>query len=403
MSNSVVPGVSGDPVGLVVVGGGAAAHSCIAAYTERGGQLPITMLSDDDRLPYFRPTVSKQLLTGELAADAIGIVDDPGWYALRDVTVRLSCRVTGLDLANRTLGTSAGPVPFAAVLLATGSDAATLPVAGADHPTVLRIRRAADAERLVRLVADSPRVLVIGSGFVGCEVAASLRRRGVEVSMASQEAAPQQDRLGEPVASLIAGWLADLGVGVHPGVQLVSLDHGVDGARATFSDGRVVEASTVVLATGASANLDVARTAGLVDDEEGAVPVDASMRTPAPGVFAAGDIVHADHPVAGRRLRVEHWGDAERMGAVAGAVLAGDTAEWRSVPGFWSDIGGRQLKYVAWGDGHDEFAARPSADGLTVWYGREGLVAGVLTYEHDEDLALGEDLIATKAGFSSVA
>ena len=108
----------------------------------------------------------------------------------------------------------------------------------------------------------------------------------------------------------------------------------------------------MVMATGAEPNLDLAAGTGLVTDH--AVAVDARMRTPASGVFAVGDIASATNASAGRRLRVEHWGDAERMGAIAGAVAAGSDDHWAEVPGFWSVIAGRQLKYVAWGDGWDQ-------------------------------------------------
>lgn len=383
--------------GLVIVGGGAAAHACIGAYRDRGGDLPITLVSDDDRLPYFRPALTKGLLTGELDVASIGLADDPGWYADHGTNAWLSCSATGIDLRTCTVTTDRGPIGYESLVLATGSSASRLPVPGAQDPRVLTLRHAADSERLLLEVADGQPVLVIGSGFVGCEVAASLRKRGLEVTMATREAAPQHDRLGPAVGELIGGWLGDLGVHVHAGAELSEIDH-VDGAaRARFSNGLRLEAAHVVIAGGATTNIDIARTAGLATDD--AVEVDASMRTATTGVYAVGDIAAALHPVAARRLRVEHWGDAERMGTVAGAVIAGDQAAWTQVPGFWSNIGGRQLKYVAWGDGHDEVLVRPSADGVTIWYGRQGLCAGVLTYEHDDDLARGEALIASNAPF----
>jgi 3-phenylpropionate/trans-cinnamate dioxygenase ferredoxin reductase subunit len=386
-----------DQPGVVIVGGGAAAQSCIGAYRDHGGDRPITVVSDDDRPPYFRPTLTKEMITDGDGSGSIALADDPAWYAEHDVDLWLSCAATGVDLATHTVGTDHGPVVYESLVLATGSSASSLPVPGADDPRVLRIRRAADSERLLADVSDGRPVLVIGSGFVGCEIAASLRARGLEVTMATMEAAPQTERLGRAVGELIGGWLADLGVSIHAGVQLSSIEHVPGASRARFANGLLLETAHVVVATGARTNVDVARTAGLVSDD--AVQVDASMRTAAPGVHAVGDIADALHPLAGRRLRVEHWGDAERMGAVAGAVIAGDHAEWNQVPGFWSQIGGRQLKYVAWGDGHDAQVVRRSADGVTVWYGRKGLCAGVLTYEHDEDLAVGEALIAANAPF----
>ncbi len=388
-----------DPVGVVVVGGGAAAHACVAAYRDHGGLLPVTMVSDDDRLPYFRPSLTKELVTGEQGFDAIGLEDDAGWYARRQIDVRLSCAATGIDLTARTVATQQGPIAFGSLVLATGSSAATLPVPGGDHPALVTIRHAADTERLLQIVGEGRHVLVIGSGFVGCEVAASLRLRGVDVTMATMEAAPQVDRLGPAVGRLIGSWLEDLGVRIHAGVRVTGFAHRPESTQAIFGDDLAIEAGAVIVASGATTNVGIARTAQLTGADGRSVEVDASMRAAAPGVFAAGDIADALHPVAGRRLRVEHWGDAERMGVVAGKVIAGHHASWTEVPGFWSNIGGRQLKYVAWGDGFDDVLVRPSPDGVTVWYGREGLCAGILTHDHDDDLAVGEALIAANAPF----
>ncbi len=384
-----------DRPGLVIVGGGAGAHTCVAAYRDAGGSLPVTIVSDDDRPPYFRPALTKELLTGDQQSDDLPLEDDE-WYAGKGVGLRLRCRAVGFDPGTRTLATDAGPLVYESLVLATGSSAGSLPVPGADHERVMRIRHAADAERLIAAVGGGGDVLVIGSGFVGCEVAASLRRRGVAVTMATMERAPQADRLGGEVGDILAGWLADSGVAFHGGARLDALEHRDSGTLARFGDLQV-EATHVVMATGAKPNLDVARAAGLAG--EGGVDVDGSMRTRLDGVFAIGDIAHALHPVAGRRLRVEHWGDAEAMGKVAGTVAAGSLAEWRDVPGFWSQIGDRdELKYVAWGDGYDDCVVQRSADGgFTAWYTTAGATCGVLTFGHDEDNEAAADLITSSA------
>jgi NADPH-dependent 2,4-dienoyl-CoA reductase/sulfur reductase-like enzyme len=215
--------------------------------------------------------------------------------------------------------------------------------------------------------------------------------------MASTEALPQGDRLGPDAGALIDGWLRDLSVTMRPAVHVTRLVHSSSGVRAELDDDTTVESGWAIVASGATPNVEVAASAGLVSD--GAVPVDASMRTAAPGVFAVGDVARAFNEAAGRALRVEHWGDAERMGQIAGTVAAGSTDLWRQVPGFWSSLAGRQLKYVAWGDGWDRAVIRSSGDGVTVWYGRDGRYAGVLTYNHDDDLERGTALIEANAEF----
>ena len=370
-----------DPESVLIVGGGAAAHVCVRAYRDAGGDRPVVLASADDRHPYFRPAVSKEYLAGDLSADELGL-EPVEWYVANEVDVLLGCEITGLDVAGRLAATADGePLPWHRCVLATGSDPAPLPVAGADDPAVSTIRSAADAERLVDHLAGP--VVIVGSGFIGCEAAASLRRRGCEVTVVSEELRPQQDRLGDVVGRLITGWLRDLGVELIGGRRVTGLERRGDTLLVGLPDGPPLEAGRAVIAVGAQPRLALAVDAGLGDGS--ALTVDATMATVAPDVFAIGDIATAWHAAAGRPLRVEHWGDAEAHGRVAGITLAGERAVWSEPPGFWSTIAGATVKHVAWGDGYDDVAVRTSADGVTVWYGRDGVVVGVLTHGHDDD------------------
>jgi 3-phenylpropionate/trans-cinnamate dioxygenase ferredoxin reductase subunit len=159
------------------------------------------------------------------------------------------------------------------------------------------------------------------------------------------------------------------------------------------ADGTPVRGRVVVMATGVAPRSELAAAAG-VELDGGAVPVDASMRSADSSVLAAGDVAKAQNASAGRALRVEHWGEALRQGEIAGAVAAGAAAAWDDVPGFWSTIGDRTLKYAAWGDGYDRSRVEEHSDGgFTVWYGRDGRLVGVLTHQADEDYERGQELI----------
>ena len=148
------------------------------------------------------------------------------------------------------------------------------------------------------------------------------------------------------------------------------------------------------MAAGVVPRTELLRTSGLLN-EDGTVDVDPGMRTAAAGLFAAGDIARAHHPAAGPRLTVEHWGDAVTMGGIAGANAAGDSRMWSDVPGFWSTIGDRTIKYVAWGDGFDDESVQEHAGGgFTVWYRRDGALVGGLTHLADDDYEKAADLIA---------
>jgi 3-phenylpropionate/trans-cinnamate dioxygenase ferredoxin reductase subunit len=380
--------------GIVVVGGGPAAQQCIAAYRDAGGAAPVLLVSGDDRLPYARPALTKEYLRGEVGPEALPLVE-ASWYGENDVRVRLGVEATGLDPPQRTIRLGTEVVTYSACVLATGSSAAPLPVPGGDDPRLLTIRHASDAERVMATVDALPGpVTVIGSGFIGCEAAASLRGRGCDVTMVSMEEVPQVGRLGHDVGEVLAGWLREAGVRTRFDRDVEAVVPVEDGWRVVLVDGEV-EAAHVLAATGAKPNVELAERAGLV--LEGGVVVDPSMRTTTSGVLAAGDIAAAWHPAAGRRLRVEHWGDAVAMGAVAGHCLAGQDDEWSDVPGFWSTIGERTLKHAAWGDGWDEVRLDGDGRGFTAWYGRRGVTVGVLTHERDEDYERGQRLVVQGA------
>ena len=255
------------------------------------------------------------------------------------------------------------------------------------------MRSLADAHRLRDAAAGARSAVVVGSGFIGCEAAASLAARGLDVVLVTQEEAPQQARLGAEAGARIAGWLRESGIRVVTAADVTGI---VDGHRVETDTGGYT-ADLVLTAAGIEPHVGLGRDAGL-EVRNGRVVVDASMRSSAPDVWAAGDVALAHNASAGRELMVEHWGEALAMGEVAGTVAAGRAAEWAQAPGFWSDIGGGMLKYVAWGDG---FATASLVDhgggAFTVWYGRDGVTVGVLTYEADDDNDRGRELVESGA------
>ncbi|HEY6525567.1 MAG TPA: FAD-dependent oxidoreductase, partial [Solirubrobacteraceae bacterium] len=186
------------------------------------------------------------------------------------------------------------------------------------------------------------------------------------------------------------------GVGTHLGAPVQSIER-ADGAIVVTTARERLVGDLVVMATGVAPRSELAAQAGLELDG-GAIPVSAVMRSAHDGLLAAGDVCRADNLAAGRPLRVEHWGDALGQGKIAGQTVAGVEAGWDEVPGFWSTIGTRVLKYAAWGDGFDATQLRRGENGaFAAWYGREGLIAGVLTHERDDDYDRGRELIAQGA------
>jgi len=384
---------------VVIVGGGPAAKAAAEAYREAGGAGTLTILAREPDPPYERPPLTKDFLRGESDRAELPLADRD-WYAERGIELRTGAEVVGIDLGIPSACTAAGEVySFDHLLLATGADPMVPPIPGADGPGVQTVRRIGDSERLAEL-GRGDRALVAGSGFIGCEAAASLAMRGVEVTLATLEPAPQAERLGPEVAAEIGGWLAALGIEVLPEAELAELRPAGDrSTRARFTDRHEETADRVVLALGVERNDDLAAEAGFAVED--GVQVDASMRTADPRVLAAGDVAFAFNSSAGRRLRVEHWGEALNMGEVAGKAMAGVAAEWDVAPGFWSTIGEQTIKYVGWGDGWEASRFERGDDGSWVCrYGREGELVGVAAHRDDEAYERGRELIEERAKWS---
>jgi NADPH-dependent 2,4-dienoyl-CoA reductase/sulfur reductase-like enzyme len=381
---------------LLVIGGGPAALATARGYREAGGDGRVLLLSGDTAAPYMRPLLSKEFLRGESGPEELPL-QPPGWYEEHDVELRLGTRADAIDLRQSTVRAGGGELAWRRLVLATGASPKPLPVPGGDHPDVLLLRRIGDSERIAALAGRGRTAVVLGSGFIGCEVAASLSLLGVEVTLVSQETVPQAARLGDEVGARIAGWLRDLGVRLVLGAKVERVD---DGRVVTPSGGTPVEADFVVSAGGIAPRSELAAAAGLARSE-GRILADERMRASAAGVYAVGDVALARNAAAGRPLVVEHWGEADRMGEIAGRNVAGEPAVWDAAPGFWSSIGPHTLKQAAWGDGFEQVVLDADDDGFTAWYGRDGEVAGVLTSGHDHDYERGRELVERRAPFAA--
>jgi NADPH-dependent 2,4-dienoyl-CoA reductase/sulfur reductase-like enzyme len=278
-----------------------------------------------------------------------------------------------------------------AIVLATGSEPIRPPVPGVEHEDVLTMRRLPDSLAIAARMRTGGEAIVIGSGFIGCEVAGSLAALDARTTLVSEERLPQEQRLGAEAGKRIAAWLREAGVALIGGASVAAVE---DARAVALQDGRRVEGDCVVLATGVRPRSELADPAGL-DREDSAIAVASTMRSSDPAILAVGDVALAHNSAAGRAIRVEHWGDALGHGQVAGRTLAGVQAHWDEVPGFWSTIGKRTLKYAAWGDGYDESRLVEHGDGaFTVWYARDGATVGVLTHNRDEDYDRGRERVA---------
>ncbi len=398
---SVRNGSEGSPAaGLLIVGSGPAALAAARAYRARGGDGPVTMITEDAHPPYARPPLTKDYLRGESKTADLWLCEDD-WFDDNLITLTTDTRVVAVDSRDRQVLTSADLVlDYAELVLATGSSPQPLPVPGADDPELVLVRNLTSGRRLRRIAEDrGGRVAVIGSGFIGCEAAASLATRGVETVLVTDEDVPHARRLGTEAGNRIAGWLQAAGVDLRTGSELTRIERSEHGWRLRLADDGVIDAAYVVCAGGARPRLELAESAGL-RMANGGVVADSSLRTSNPHIRVAGDIAYAVNVAAGRPLRVEHWGDAEAQGEIVGSGLAGVEARWDAAPGFWSTIGDHTLKYSAWGDGFDGYELRGEDDSWTVWYSHGSELAGVLTHNDDKAYERGQRLLTRRASFA---
>ena len=383
---------------LVIVGAGPAGLATARAYREGGGRGRVTMLTPEPYAPYNRPPLTKGYLRGEATREDLPLESDD-WYGENGVELGLFTNASAVDRERRVVVTDEGEeLAYDVCVLATGSEPVRPPVPGGDDPEHLTMRTIENSTRLQDRVGEDSRAVVVGSGFIGCEAAASLSLRGAEVTLISRDASPQARRLGTEVGERIEDWLRDYGVYLRLGARIEGIERTDGGRTVSLGDGDTVETGTVLFATGVAPRIRLASEAGLEVDH--GIVTDSSMRTSAPGIFAVGDIAQAYNESAGRHLTVEHWGDALEHGRIAGTVISGGEAAWNMAPGFWSTIGDKRLKYWAWGDGWDEQTFVDEGEAFTVRYGKEGVLVGILSHGKDEDYEQGRDLIERGESFS---
>jgi NADPH-dependent 2,4-dienoyl-CoA reductase/sulfur reductase-like enzyme len=370
--------------GLIVIGSGPAGVGAAEAFRTHNSSLPIRLISADPALPYERPPLSKDFLRGE--TDDLAL-HPQSWFTERGIELERGVQLDRIDPENDVVVVGGGDrYPYTSLVVATGASPSPLPAKGGER--ALSLRSLADAERLRTAGSTARSAVVVGAGFIGCEAAASLARRGVKVTLVSPQDVPQEERLGRDAGRQLLRLVQEAGVHHIGGVSVKAVDD--DGVE--LDSGAKIECDLVLAATGVAPNSAVAEAAGLAI-EQSRIVVGPGMATSVPNIFAAGDVAVAYNASAGRPIMTEHWQDAADQGEIAGASAAGAEAKWDAVPGFWTTIGESDVKYHAWGDGYQSSRLLLHDDGFTVWYERDGAAVGVLTLNADVDYDLGERLI----------
>ncbi|MGN9774524.1 NAD(P)/FAD-dependent oxidoreductase [Micromonospora sp. H33] len=320
---------------FVIVGGGLAGAKAAEALRDRGFDGRILIIGAEPVRPYERPPLSKNYLTREAGVDSVFVHED-GFYARHAIELRTATTVTGLDPAAHTMTLSDGTtLRYDKALLATGSEPRRLTVPGAKLPGVHYLRTLADADALSAAADTATSVVIIGAGWIGAEVGASLRRRGLPVALLDTATVPLEQVLGREVGEVYRALHARNGVALHLGDSVVAL-HGDRHVEAVVTtSGQRLAADLVVVGIGATPRTALAADAGLAVDN--GVLTDEFLQTSHPDVYAAGDIARAWHPLFEARLRVEHWANALNQGATAAANMLGVNQPYARIPYFFSD------------------------------------------------------------------
>jgi 3-phenylpropionate/trans-cinnamate dioxygenase ferredoxin reductase component len=334
---------------FVIVGGGLAAAKLAEALRDNDFAGSLTLLAAEGQLPYERPPLSKEHLLGKKALTDF-TVQPAQWYRDHHVEVMLGTAVSTIDRASKTVALPDGStLPYDKLALATGSRARRLRIPGADAQGVHVLRTIEESDALVALFGSIRRLAVIGAGWIGLEVTAAARAAGVEVTVLEAMSAPLLAAMGPEMGEVFADLHRAHGVDLRCEVTVAEIrttEGRVTGVR--LGDDTVIEADAVLLGVGARPNTELAVDAGLA--VEGGVLVDESLSTSDPDIVAVGDIAEQQHPVLGRRVRVEHWANALNQPAVAALTMLGTPATYDRLPYFFTDqydLGMEYIGYVA--------------------------------------------------------
>jgi 3-phenylpropionate/trans-cinnamate dioxygenase ferredoxin reductase subunit len=382
-------------VDFLLIGGGMASAHCAAELRRRGAEGSVLLVGREPEPPYERPPLSKEYLRGEARREDAH-VNSASWYEENDVELLTGTSVMALDPAARTAKLQGGEeVGFGRALLATGAMVNILRVEGAENEGIHYLRAFGNSDAIRADAEAAEHVVLIGGSYIGTEVAASLTARGTKCTIVMMEDVALSRTFGADAGRWFQQLLESKGVTVHGGEELEAFEGDGRIKAVLTKSGRAIECDAAVVGAGVRPDAMLAQRAGL--EVEDGIVCDAKLQSSAAGVYAAGDCCSYESVVHGRRIRVEHWDVAMQQGLHAASNMLGDDRDYDVVPYFFSDLADwAGLEYVGPAYEWDEEVWRGDAGSgqFSVWYLKDGRVAGALSVDCPEDLAEARRMLA---------
>ena len=382
-------------VDFLLIGGGMASAHCAAELRKRGAEGRVLLIGREPEPPYERPPLSKEYLRGE-AERADAYVNSAAWYEENGVELVSGRNVMSLDPEARTVKVQGGEeVGFGKALIGTGAMVNILRVEGAENEGIHYLRAFGNSDAIRAEAEAAEHVVLIGGSYIGTEVAASLTARGTKCTIVAIEDVILSRTFGDDAGGWFQAQIESKGVEFHGGEELEAFE-GDGRVRAVLTkSGLSIECDAVVVGAGVRPDAMLAQRAGI--EVDGAIVCDSKLRTSVEGIYAAGDCCSYESVVHGRRIHVEHWDVAMQQGIHAARNMLGDDADYEVVPYFFSDLADwASLEYVGPAQDWDEEIWRGDRERgeFSVWYLKDGKVAGCLSVESSEDLAQARRMLA---------
>jgi 3-phenylpropionate/trans-cinnamate dioxygenase ferredoxin reductase component len=376
----------------VIVGANLAGGTAAGELRRQGFDGPVVLIGAEPEPPYERPPLSKEYMRGEQSLEEAS-VRPPGWFEEQDIETRFGVRAERIDTSARTVTLEGGDeIAFDKLLVSTGCRNRRFPIPGLDLPGVFDLRTARDAERIKAAAGKGGRVVQVGMGFIGAEIAASLRSQDLEVTAIESGGVPLQRVLGPEIGAVVRDLHADHGVTMHFGDVAESFEGGSRVEAVVTRAGRRLECDFAVVGVGVQPNIEVAEGSGL--EVGNGIVVDSGLETNVPGVFAAGDIALHDHPTFGQ-IRVEHFDNALKMGQHAARGMLGDKQVFDDPHWFWSDQYDANIQMSGFALSWDEIVIRGSreARSFSAFYLKDGVLLSAFSINRPRDVRRAMRLI----------